>query len=176
MLEDIPVMILRKNIRRINIRCDVSARIICSAPLNTPDHRIFQMIESNRDWIKTARKRSLERIEEKNAVSVPPTLEEWKGFEPILKEMVERRSHEMHLYPADITIRHMKTRWGSCRKDTRHITFNSALCKVPEECADYVVVHELAHLRHADHSADFWRMVERFCPEWQRLRNRLKHF
>jgi len=66
----------------------------------------------------------------------------------------------------------MKRRWGSCSQ-TGTITLNTDLVKTPLHCIDYVIIHELCHLRIHDHSPAFFRMLGRCLPDWQRRKERL---
>lgn len=65
-----------------------------------------------------------------------------------------------------ITIRDQKSRWGSC-SSRGTLSFNYRLVFAPPKILDYVVVHELCHLTHMNHSKDFWNMVERIMPEYR---------
>jgi len=73
------------------------------------------------------------------------------------------------------SVRHAKTRWGSCNQQGR-ISLNAGLALLDEKTADYVMLHELCHTRHMNHSAQFWAEVARVCPDYQTQRNRLKQF
>lgn len=73
------------------------------------------------------------------------------------------------------TVRQMKTRWGSCSKSGR-IYFNLELLKAPVDCIEYVVVHELCHLKEHNHSAKFWRLVTRVLPDFAERKSRLNRF
>ena len=73
-----------------------------------------------------------------------------------------------------ITIRPMTSRWGSYSYRTGRISLNLNLIKTPTECIDYVIIHELCHIRVRHHGADFWKMVERYVPDHARLRKQLK--
>ncbi len=69
-----------------------------------------------------------------------------------------------------VTLRNMKSRWGSCNVKTAHITLNLRLVTKSPECLDYVVVHELTHLWVANHGPDFHAKMDQFYPEWRRVR------
>ncbi len=76
-----------------------------------------------------------------------------------LPERVEYFAKKMLLRPAALSFRAQKTRWGSC-SSTGHISLNYKMMIAPEAVVDYVVIHELAHLQHANHSRNFWKLVE----------------
>jgi predicted metal-dependent hydrolase len=68
--------------------------------------------------------------------------------------------------PSSVSVRNQRSRWGSC-SSRRTITLNWRLVQMPPFVADYVMLHELAHLPHPNHSRRFWRAVASVCPEWQ---------
>lgn len=72
-----------------------------------------------------------------------------------------------------ITIRHQKTRWGSCTK-TGNLSFNCLILKMPENVRDYVIVHELAHRKELNHSTKFWAIVAEYCPWYKEAKQWLK--
>ena len=72
-----------------------------------------------------------------------------------------------------VTIRNQKTRWGSCsRKGNLNFSYKIAL--IPSELADYVIVHELCHLKEFNHSVNFWNLVAQTVPEYKTYRKKLK--
>lgn len=73
-----------------------------------------------------------------------------------------------------ITVRSMKTRWGSCSVNRQKITLNSELLKAPEDCIDYVVLHELAHFRYRKHDKMFYNYISELMPDWKERRKVLK--
>ena len=75
-------------------------------------------------------------------------------------------------YPK-LKIRKMKTRWGVCSKNNS-ITLNSELIKYGYEQIDYVIIHELSHFIHFDHSKDFWNLVNKYCKNYKEIRKSLK--
>lgn len=79
-----------------------------------------------------------------------------------------------HCPKPTLTVREMTSRWGSCRKDTARITLNSLLLGAELPLIDYVVVHELAHLIHADHSPAYWETVAAVMPDYRERRAALR--
>ncbi len=75
----------------------------------------------------------------------------------------------------EVTIRHLKTRWGSC-SSLHSITLNYYLMQLPWDLIDYVLVHELAHTKELNHSAAFWRLVEDAIPDYKQKRRELKNY
>ena len=67
-------------------------------------------------------------------------------------------------------IKRMRTKWGTCNYAAHRVWLSLALAEKPLPCVEYVVVHELCHFLHGNHSADFWREVERYLPDWQARR------
>lgn len=77
--------------------------------------------------------------------------------------IVEEYSKKMQLFPKDLKFRNNKSRWGSCSFHNV-INLNINLMRFPKEVIEYIVIHELAHIKHKNHSKDFWSEVEKFCP------------
>lgn len=88
---------------------------------------------------------------------------------------VQYYSKIMDLTYSDIKFRKMRSRWGSC-SSKGVITFNTELIKVEEKLIDYVVVHELAHLKHMNHSKKFHSLVNQYIPDSYELNQKLKNF
>lgn len=76
-------------------------------------------------------------------------------------------------YPA-LKIRSMKTRWGVCNRKNITVTINSNLIKESIDKIDYVIIHELSHLVHFNHSKEFWEEVEKYCPGFKKIRKELR--
>jgi len=72
-----------------------------------------------------------------------------------------------------VSIRNQRTRWGSCGRDG-HISLNWRLVLMPDWVRDYVLVHELMHLRRLDHSPKYWTLVEKACPVFREARRWLR--
>lgn len=88
--------------------------------------------------------------------------------------VVQHYSMTMGLEYREIKFKKMKSRWGSCRADGT-VTFNTQLAKVDKRLIEYVVVHELSHLRHMNHSKSFYSLVSQYIPDWRDLDRKLRY-
>jgi predicted metal-dependent hydrolase len=96
-----------------------------------------------------------------------------KHGEKIFQETVSRFAPIVGKHPARISVRGMKSRWGSC-SHTGSLSLNWKILAAPQYVIDYLIVHELCHLIHANHSSRFWAEVERVLPEYKEGRKFLK--
>jgi len=92
-----------------------------------------------------------------------------------LQERLEHFAELMGLKPKEMRLRRMKRQWGNCRSNNI-VTFNIHLIQTPKECIDYVIVHELAHMVHMNHSKAFHALVEQYLPQSKEKRAQLKRF
>ncbi|MGB1261935.1 MAG: M48 family metallopeptidase [Cognaticolwellia sp.] len=90
-----------------------------------------------------------------------------------VKQKLPLFSVQMSLYPSAYKVRKYKTRWGSCN-NRGELSFNSLLAMVPLWVVDYVIVHELCHLKHMNHSINFWQLVKQYYPDFQSAKHWLK--
>lgn len=102
-------------------------------------------------------------------------LEQWMRTyaADLAQKLVDKHGHLYGLKPRSILIKAQKSRWGSCGIHN-DINLNWVLIMAPEAVFEYVVVHELCHLKHRNHSADFWALVAEHIPDYQRHRKWLK--
>ncbi|MDY0213859.1 MAG: SprT family zinc-dependent metalloprotease, partial [Desulfuromonadaceae bacterium] len=91
----------------------------------------------------------------------------------LLEKKVKRLALKVGAQPASIEIKTFKARWGSCSINGK-LQFNLLIVLAPERIVDYVVVHELCHLLQHNHSAAYWREVERVMPDYRECREWLK--
>ncbi|MBD5395437.1 MAG: M48 family metallopeptidase [Lachnospiraceae bacterium] len=103
------------------------------------------------------------------------TLEKWYRKEAlaIISKKAAYYAEMLGVRYEDIHIKDQKSRWGSC-SGKGNLNFNWRLIMAPEQVLDYVVIHELCHLRHMDHSREFWELVESICPFYKQLKKWLK--
>ncbi len=93
------------------------------------------------------------------------------------RALVHQKIHELNKYygfhVGRVSIRDTKSRWGSCSK-SGNLNFNYKVLFLPPHIADYIIVHELCHLKEFNHSANFWNLVARVVPEHKNIRAELK--
>lgn len=92
-----------------------------------------------------------------------------------LSERTNFWAQKMGVSYQTIYIRNQKTRWGSC-SIKNNLSFNMRIIMAPLEVVDYIIIHELAHLKEMNHSKRFWRVVEEFCPDYKKCLAWLKKF
>lgn len=93
--------------------------------------------------------------------------------EALITEKADELATQMEVTYGRLTIRGQKTRWGSCSRQG-NLSFNWKLMAAPAPVVNYVVVHELAHLKEMNHSKKFWQLVARYCPRWREHKKWLK--
>ena len=93
-----------------------------------------------------------------------------------LAEMVDKWCKKMEVEEATWIVKQMKTRWGSCVESKKLIQLNLELARLPRRCIEYVVVHELCHLRVHGHNRMFENLISQYLPNWKSLRNELNGF
>lgn len=92
------------------------------------------------------------------------------------EQLLQAWEKKMGVRHTGLKVHRMKTRWGSCNVRTGGINLNTLLACWPQECLEYIVVHELAHLHEANHSPRFHAIVERYLPEWRERKKMLAAF
>jgi predicted metal-dependent hydrolase len=115
-----------------------------------------------------------------DSLSVKKSVEEWyrKRAHEILNRYIEKCYHiaSRHAVPEPkVMIRNMRRRWGSCSPSGR-ITLNNNLVKVPVHCIEYVIMHELCHLKNHNHSKNFYSLLTRCLPDWRKRKEALDKF
>ena len=159
--------IIRSERRTIAIEIKQDLRVIVRAPLEMRDREIYRFVAKKRLWID----KHLETAKAHIAETVPALSgEELRALtDAALKDIparVAKYAAVMGVTVGRITIRSQKSRWGSCSAKG-NLNFNCLLMLCPEEIRDYVVVHELCHLKELNHAPAFWAQVERVLPGYK---------
>lgn len=189
MLDDIPITIQKsKKIKTLSLNITPSLEVILKMPDSCPQNRAYAFLKEQKAWLQktlsamqekysllhsqTYQNKILVFDEEKNANDY--TLTELKK---ILKTYLEQKlplsAQKMQTSYTHFSVRNNAKVLGSCSYHNR-LSFALLLVCAQKEAIDYVIIHELAHTIHKNHSQNFWRCVETFCPNYRALRERLK--
>lgn len=90
-----------------------------------------------------------------------------------VKTTFEKYTKMTSIYPNKIRVKELNYAWGSCTSK-KNITINSKLAIRTKEELEYVVLHELCHIKHMNHSKEFWKLVESYMPEYKQVKKKLK--
>ena len=171
-VDGVPVEVERKRVRRTSIRVKPDGRVAVSVPKwGATLAEAESFLRSKWRWVLKVRAEALSRPPP--AADVPPTDAELAALSALLGDLTARWAARLAEPGVTWRLRAMKTLWGSCHIVRRRITYNSDLAKVPRELVEYVVVHELTHLKAANHGPRFYALMDARLPGWQELRRRL---
>lgn len=171
-----PVHIIRSNRKTLGVQVNSDGIIIVRSPLRLSESYIDNFLKEKAEWI--ARHIVLVKEESKKRSDIQKfTRDEiedmgQKALE-IIPERVKHYAEIIGVTYGNITIRNQKTRWGSC-SSKGNLNFNCLLVLTPPEVLDSVVVHELCHRRHMNHSKDFYAEVYKAFPEYDKWNKWLK--
>lgn len=175
-IEDITITVIKKRMKNMYLRIKKEdGRVLISAPHQISDARIRAFAEEKIDWIREYQQKY--QIADQCRSKEPIDKEEYEWQKRELKEwtmrVIEKWEPVIGVKVSGVTIRQMKTRWGSCNVKTHHININMALLKKEPECLEYVIVHEMCHILEPSHNQVFWGYVERFYPGYKEIRKKL---
>lgn len=170
----IEIQVIRSDRKTLALEIKDDLIVRARIPKYVTDRQLREFVAKNEEWIRRKHRAMREKVARRPAMPRPlPTKEEQQE---ILEKIVGRVRHYeevMGLFCNRITVRDQKTRWGSC-SSKGNLNFNYRLAYMPSAILDYVVVHELAHLRHMDHSKEFWALVGVYLPDYKERRKWLK--
>lgn len=92
-----------------------------------------------------------------------------------IKDRAYELSKKIRKNPNQIRVKEQQSRWGSC-SSKQNLNLNWRLCFVPKKVMDYVIIHEIVHLKHFNHSKEFWKTVENYCPDYEVSSEWLKEY
>lgn len=154
-------------------------RFVVSIPKRMDERHVDKFLFEKADWILA--KIDLMRMKGRGMPlpyeTQPISKLELKRLKVVALELVHRRleyfndSYKFTYH--NVSIRNQKTRWGSCSRKG-NLNFNVKIALLPSHLADYIIVHELAHLKEMNHGPRFWKLVAQTFPEHKALRKELK--
>lgn len=171
------VYTLRRNRRAKNLRLLVypGGELAVSAPRYLSGNEIEGFILEKADWV-------VEKIEAmkkhaRDKVFGARSKEEYMQLKNEARQVAQKKLEYFNAYYGfqyeKLTIRNQKTRWGSCSTNGT-LSYNYKIAILPEKFSNYIVVHELCHLREFNHSERFWKLVARTIPDYKEIRSELR--
>ena len=168
-----PYEVIRSRRRTVSLEIRPDLTVLVRAPLRMTGAEVDSFVRRHERWLT----KHLAQMETRRQNHPEPTAEEAQALiakaKAVLPGKVAYYAAKMGVSPAGITITGAKTRFGSCSPKNR-ICFSWRLMTYPDEAIDYVVVHELAHIRHKDHSPAFHAFVASVLPDHVQRRKLLR--
>lgn len=161
--------------RTICLEVDKDQRLKVRAPYGTAQDEIIKFVETHAAWIEKAIHRQRERARQRydNVLSANQIEELRAKALAYIPPRVNDYAKRMGLFPSAVKISAAVSRFGSC-SPKNSLNFSYRLMLYPEDAIDYVIVHELAHIRHHNHSKDFYKLIEAYLPDYKKRAALLK--
>jgi len=157
--------------RRWTLRAPWGAPAVLTVPARLPQREAERILAAHRGWLERERARQVPRLDLDPAVV--SEAEARLAVRELATMVADEEAEALGVVYGRIQVRDQRTRWGSC--STRGtLSFNWRLALAPHDVLDYVVVHELCHLREPNHSSRFWGLVESRRPGWREPRGWLR--
>lgn len=164
------VEVRRSKRKSAAIKITADMQIVVFVPLYVSDNEIERMVISKSKWIDEHMLKVQSRVDERSKLE-KITFEQVKELADQAVEYIPKRvkyyAEKENFVYNKITIKNLVSRWGSC-STKGNLNFNCLLMLTPDYVIDYIVVHELCHLREMNHSEKFWAEVEKIMPDYQR--------
>lgn len=166
------VITIKKSKRKtLSLEVKEDCTVTVHAPLYLSDREIDKFIKDHSAWISEKLELQKKRLERSREIDEHER-ELRRRAEQTLPVLVSRFSAVTGLVPASVKITSAKTRFGSC-SGKNAVCFSWRLMAYPMPAIEYVVLHELAHIRHHNHSAAFYALIEKYMPDYKERRKML---
>ena len=176
--ETIKITVFRSNRRSIGIKIDSTGFVSVRTPLFVTKRQVKQFITLKQKWIYS-KLIQIKLKEDNNKLIFPLDPGEIRNVKILLKNKItiltKKYSKIIGVEYNRIFVKSQKTIWGSC-SSKKNLNFNWKIYFTTSELIEYLVIHEVCHLKHMNHSNDYWKLVESLCPEYKRLRKELKEY
>ena len=176
---EIRISVIRSARKSLGLEVRDANTVLARIPTRVSDRELKAFVENHRSWILEKTEVMAEREEKRKSTPAPPPELLSKTYRMKIQLKIGKRVRHyceaMGVTVGYVTVKNQKTRWGSCSAKG-NVNFNYQLAFLPDELLDYVVIHELAHRRHMNHSRAFWAEVEKYCPDYLERREQLKEY
>lgn len=169
-------VVIRSRRKTLAMQVKGDGRVEIRAPLRTSDAEIRRFLEEHRRWLETHLQKAQALQQAKSGVRKLTKAEIADLKKKAKQYLPERAAYWAPLIgvrPGRIAVRCQKTRWGSC-STKGNLNFNCLLMLTPPDVIDSIVVHELCHLKHMNHSKRFYAEIEKVLPDYRQHQKWLK--
>lgn len=166
----------RSDRKTLSIKISTEGKITVYAPKKSSQNVIDAFVKSNIEWIRNAliKTEKRRRIAEKYAIAEEDIPKYKNAARAYLTQRTAYWSKIAGLEPSYVHITSAEKRYGSCNSK-KGICFSYRLMAYPEDVIDYVIIHELVHIKHMNHSAAFYSLIENYMPDYREKQKILKH-
>lgn len=164
----IPYELIKSKIKNMYIYVK-NGKVTVKAPIRLKDKQIHEFVSKKSKWIYEKIKQDKENPNMQEEIEP----EDVERLELVVKNKIEEYAKLLKERPNKVRIRDIKYAWGSCSSN-RNITINKKLAKKEEKVIEYVVLHEMCHLKYMNHLKEFWDLVETHMPEYKKYKNMLR--
>ncbi len=158
--------LIRSKRKSVSIQVDENCNITVRAPLRISQKEIDEILQEKKSWLERTIILQREKKKQIKQYSEDDIKLLRKKAKEIIPPKVEYYAKIMQVNPSSVKINSAKKRYGSC-SGTNNLNFSLYLMDKDERFIDYVVVHELAHIKHHNHSKDFYSFIEQFMPDYK---------
>jgi predicted metal-dependent hydrolase len=160
--------------RRMTLSIHQDGNVVITIPRYTAKREAHAMVRERQEWLQ----KQLQTVETQSIERPSFFPEDSPAVRRVARRVITSRLAELNdahyqLPYQKISIRSMRTRWGSCSAEG-NMSFSYKVAYLPDELRDYVLIHELCHLAQMNHSARFWALVEKGDPQYAEHRQRLR--
>ena len=165
--------LVRSKRKTVSMRIDDNCEIVVRAPLYMPKKDIDDMVSRSETWIDKHMPAAIRRMENSASLTEERMRELTAQAREYIPTRVEHFAAIMGVKPTGIKITSARKRFGSC-SGRNSLCFSCLLMQYPHEIIDCVVVHELAHIKHHNHSPAFYQFICKYMPDYREREKRLK--
>ena len=165
--KEITYKIQKKKIKNLYIQIQ-NGEVIVKVPHRMKENDIQEFVQKKVKWIAENLKKEKQKPQEEEIT--PQKIENLKNT---IQMAIQKYTNQLKVYPNKIRIKNIKYAWGSCSSN-RNITINAKLANKSKEAIEYVVLHELCHLKEMNHSKKFWDLVEGCMSDYKVYRKELR--
>jgi len=198
-------LVINPKLKYIHLSITEQGELLVKSPTNAP-LQIAKLIHQKRDWIEKSKKRFSQKkgkfplyqdynphfyyLGEAYTIDIVPHINEVSTAieftnclnffykmesQKILLPLIQAQAKKMNVIPQKIAFRKTKRQWGSC-SSKNNLSFHAHISKLPLDVIQYIIVHELAHIRHKHHQKAFWDEVKCYSPNYKKLESILKEY